>query len=149
MGAPAFDWLDYYRRSVDRQHADALAQMAAARTARPPGGPTQPLDRYAGLYRDPWYGDMRITRKGKTLSIALLKSPAMKGPLEVWGPDVFRTRFPDRREEDVFITFKVENGAPVSATMKAVSPVAWRMVAAFALAETSAVGWPDSRVASR
>ena len=33
-----------------------------------------------------------------------------------------RTRFPDKREEDAFITFKLENGAPVSATMKAVSP---------------------------
>lgn len=125
MGAPAFDWLDYYRRSVDRQHADALAQMAAARTARPPGGPTQPLDRYAGLYRDPWYGDMRIIRKGKTLSIALLKSPSMKGPLEVWGPDVFRTRFPDRTLEDAFVTFRMgPDGQVEEVTMKAVSPLA-------------------------
>jgi hypothetical protein len=33
-----------------------------------------------------------------------------------------RTRFPDKREEDAFITFELENGRPVRATMKGVSP---------------------------
>jgi hypothetical protein len=35
---------------------------------------------------------------------------------------MMRTRFSDKREEDVFITFALENGAPTAATMKAVSP---------------------------
>lgn len=125
MGAPAFDWLAYYRKSVADQKAKALAELAAADTARPAGGPTRPLDAYVGLYRDPWYGDMSVSRKGKTLSIAMLKSPMMKGPLESWGPDVFRTRFPDRTLEDAIVTFAFGPDGKVSGvTMKAASPLA-------------------------
>ena len=50
----------------------------------------------------------------------LLKS--LQGWLEPYDGDTLRTRFTDRREEDVFITFTLEDGRPVSATMKAVSP---------------------------
>ena len=50
------------------------------------------------------------------------RTPALQGPLEPYDGDTLRTRFPDRREEDVFITFALEDGVPVSATMKAVSP---------------------------
>ncbi|MCQ3991544.1 DUF3471 domain-containing protein, partial [Klebsiella pneumoniae] len=41
---------------------------------------------------------------------------------EPYDGETFRTRFPDRREEDVLVTFELEDGRPVRATMKAVSP---------------------------
>ncbi len=41
-----------------------------------------------------------------------------------WSPirRTLLTRFPDKREEDAFVTFEIENGQPVRATMKGVSP---------------------------
>ena len=50
------------------------------------------------------------------------RTPSLQGPVEPYDGDTLRTRFTDRREEDLFISFKLENGRPVSATMKAVSP---------------------------
>ena len=50
------------------------------------------------------------------------RTPALQGPLEPYEGETMRTRFPDKREEDAFITFELENGRPVRATMKGVSP---------------------------
>jgi Domain of unknown function (DUF3471) len=50
------------------------------------------------------------------------RTPALQGPLEPYDGTTFRTRFPDRREEDAFITFEIVDGKPVTATMKGVSP---------------------------
>ena len=123
MGA-RFDWLAYWKAADKKNKDQVLADLAAAETGRPPGGPTLPLDRYAGLYRDPWYGDMRITRQGAGLRIAMVKTPAFEGPLEVWGPDSFRTRFADRTVEDAIVTFRTEGGEVAGVTLKALSPLA-------------------------
>ena len=97
---------------------------AAAIDARQAAGapPSLPLGSYRGTWRDPWYGDIIIEARDLELWLRFSRTPSLQGPLEAYDGDTLRTRFPDRREEDVFITFKVENGAPVSATMKAVSP---------------------------
>ena len=42
--------------------------------------------------------------------------------MEPYDGETFRTRFPDKREEDAFFTFEIENGRPVRATLKGVSP---------------------------
>lgn len=124
MDAPAFDWLAYWK-ALDRKNKDqALADLASAETSRPPGGPTQPLDHYAGLYRDPWYGDMRISRQGDGLHIKMLKTLAFEGPLEPWGPDSFRTRFADRTVEDAIVSFHMEDGKVARVTLRALSPLA-------------------------
>ena len=84
--------------------------------------PSLPQSTYAGTWRDPWYGDVKITTRDVQLWLEFTRSPALKGPLEPYDGETFRTRFPDRREEDVLVTFELENGRPVRATMKAVSP---------------------------
>ena len=49
-------------------------------------------------------------------------TPALQGWLEPYDGESFRTRFPDKREEDAFITFALRDGRPETATMKGVSP---------------------------
>ncbi|NEX91950.1 serine hydrolase [Caulobacter sp. 17J65-9] len=124
MGAPAFDWAAYYRNRGQTRREAALATLKAADTGKPVGGPTAPLARYAGLYRDPWYGDLEVRRDGEGLKVAFLKTPAFQGPLEPWGPDAFRTRFTDPTVEDAVLTFAVKRGRPVEVTAKAFSPLA-------------------------
>ena len=63
-----------------------------------------------------------MSRRGDGLWLDFTHTPTLKGPLEPYDGETMRTRFPDKREEDTFVTFKLEDGAPVSATMKAVSP---------------------------
>lgn len=123
MGA-SFDWLAYWKARDEKDKAQVLADLRAAETGLPPGGPSLPLDAYAGVYRDPWYGDMRITRRGRGLHIQMVKTPAFEGALEPWGPDGFRTRFTDPKVEDAILTFRIEGGRVAGVTLKALSPLA-------------------------
>jgi len=123
MGKTDFDWIaDGLRLKAagDARSIAAAAEIDAKQAAGAP--PSLPLAAYAGTWRDPWYGDITIEARDLQLWLKFSRTPALQGPVEAWDGDTLRTRFPDRREEDVFITFTLENGRPVSATMKAVSP---------------------------
>ncbi|HYC68082.1 serine hydrolase [Brevundimonas sp.] len=131
MGKTGFDWIADSVRLRDEGDAKSIAAAAEIDAKQAAGAPPSlPPHAYAGTWRDPWYGDIvietrTIRREGSTYTTLWLDfthTPALKGPLEAYDGDTFRTRFPDKREEDTFVTFKIENGAPVSATMKAVSP---------------------------
>ena len=131
MGKAGFDWVADGQRLQAESNANSL-KAAVEIDARQAAGapPSLPLEAYAGRWRDPWYGDITIEQKtegrGRNrrtgLWLAFTRTPALKGWLEPYDGDTFRTRFPDKREEDAFVTFKVESGAPVSATLKGVSP---------------------------
>jgi CubicO group peptidase (beta-lactamase class C family) len=131
MGKTGFDWIADSVRLQRENDAKSIAAAAAIDARQAAGAPPSlPLEAYAGTWRDPWYGDIlietRTTGRGRSrrtgLWLAFSRTPALKGPLEPYDGETMRTRFPDKREEDVFVTFKLENGAPATATMKAVSP---------------------------
>lgn len=131
MGKTDFDWIaDGVRLKTEGDAASvrAAAEIDAKQAAGAP--PSLPLDAYAGTWRDPWYGDIliepRTTGRGRNrrtgLWLSFSRTPALKGPLEAYDGETMRTRFTDRREEDLFITFALEGGMAKTATMKAVSP---------------------------
>lgn len=136
MGKAGFDWIADGVRLTQEGNAKSIAAAAEIDAKQAAGAPPSlPLEAYAGTWRDPWYGDIEIAmtsprvraprggpRPTPRLGIDFTRTNALKGPLEPYDGDTFRTRFPDKREEDVFVTFKIENGVAVSATMKAVSP---------------------------
>jgi hypothetical protein len=126
QGRSDFDWIASSRR-VQAQ-TDEKTVKDAAEAVTPKGGgvkPSLPLAAYAGVYRDPWYGTITVSTAGKKgLKIAFDKTPALKGALETFDGDTFRTRFDDRSQEDAFVVFSVKDGAVTGATMRAVSPLA-------------------------
>lgn len=124
LAAPAFDWIGWARRGTEASLAAAVAELRQGQRAEPTGGPSLPLKAYAGLYRDPWYGDLEVRAAGRRLHIAFLKTPAFTGPADPWGQDAFRTRFADPRGEDVIATFHVADGRVDGVTMEAWSPLA-------------------------
>ena len=81
LGAPPFDWIDGYkrvqrasmprRRKPKRRRARTLArrrvEAVAARSAK-----------YAGTYRDAWYGDITIARRGRQARDAVLAHAAAR-----------------------------------------------------------------------
>ncbi len=120
---PAFDWIADSKRLEAEGNARSIAAAAEIDAKQAAGAPPSlPQSAYAGTWRDPWYGDVKITARDVQLWLDFTHTPALKGPLEPYDGDTFRTRFPDKREEDVFVTFEMEDGRPVRATMKAVSP---------------------------
>jgi CubicO group peptidase (beta-lactamase class C family) len=123
MGKAGFDWIADSRRLEGEGNTKSIA-AAAEIDAKQAAGAPHPLSLgdYAGTWNDPWYGDILIERRGQGLWLSFSRSPALQGPLEPYDGATFRTRFPDKREEDAFITFAIVDGRPVTATLKGVSP---------------------------
>ena len=124
LGAPAFDWVSATGRDIAKMQAEVTAAVDTGDFKAPPGRPSLPLERYAGRYRDPWYGDIVVTRSADQLSIDFTHTPALKSALEVFGADAFRTRFPRGAGEDAVVHFTVANERVTGLSLKALSPLA-------------------------
>lgn len=110
---------------MEQRIAGGKAALAGARAAPARIGPSLPLDRYVGTYRDPWYGDVVVTREGKELHINFTTTPRMAGRLDHWQYDSFVTRFDDKAIEPAYVTFALDaDGKVARVSMKAESPIA-------------------------
>lgn len=125
LGQPAAGWPEKFA-AVTRSRIDAALKTLAVQQATPAKvGPSLPLARYAGDYRDPWYGSIAIRPDRHTLSIDFQSTPRMKARLEHWQYDTFVTRFADKTIEPAYVTFGLgPDGKVERITMKAVSPIA-------------------------
>jgi CubicO group peptidase (beta-lactamase class C family) len=125
LGAAGTDWIAAYEAIEKRQREQAAAATRGAAAARDAASkPSLALPRYAGRYRDAWYGDMTIAQGGGGLTIAFEKTPSLKGTLEHWQHDTFVAKWTDRElRADAFVTFALTpDGAIDSVRMRAVSP---------------------------
>jgi len=124
MGKSDFDWIADAVQTQQTSNARSVAAAAEIDAKQKAGAaPSLPLEDYAGVWRDPWYGDILIrTTRGGGLTLSFSRTPALSGPLEPYEGETMRTRFTDRREEDLFITFAMEEGRPATARTKGVSP---------------------------
>ena len=124
LGVEPVDWAALGKAMVSSQQAELMAAADHSVEKAPSGGPSLPLDAYVGRYRDPWYGDVLVSRAGGGVSITFVPTPAFKSPLEPWGPDKFRTRFPKDAGEDALVSFIVKDSRVVQVLMKPFSPLA-------------------------
>ncbi|GAA5134537.1 serine hydrolase [Thalassotalea piscium] len=83
---------------------------------------TLPLQRYVGLYQDPWFGQVNISIKNKQLYFESLKSTRMHGHMIENEGNEFIVWYDDRSlEADAFARFTVENNQVVGLTMDRLS----------------------------
>jgi CubicO group peptidase (beta-lactamase class C family) len=125
LGAAPFDWIDGFakvRRRTDTAQAEAAKRTAGARDTS--SKPSLPLAKYAGSYRDQWYGDITIAEQGGRLTMSFSHTPALKGTLEHYQHDTFIARWRDRElRADAFVTFALNpDGSIDQVKMAAVSP---------------------------
>ncbi|MEO8662937.1 MAG: serine hydrolase [Bryobacteraceae bacterium] len=124
LGAPATDWVAGYTAVRKRQQADADADVAKAAGARDANSKASlPLAKYAGRYRDPWYGDVAVEEKDGRLLMSFSHSPALSGPMEHFQYDTFIARWNDRSlDADAYVTYSLNaDGTIAGIKMKAVS----------------------------
>lgn len=126
LGVTPPDYVGIYRRQLAEtrtQLAQLAARAAAGRDST--SGPSLPLERYAGTYRDLWYGDVTITREANGLVIRMTKTPSMVGDLIHWQYDTFVARWRDRElRADAYITFALTpDGGIDQAKMAPTSPL--------------------------
>lgn len=126
LGLSSPDWIAAYGETLRKDEAEARQVLATSATAtHPERGPSLPLDGYVGVYSDPWYGTITISKAARGLNIAFDRSPGLDGPLEHVQYDSFRTRFSTPGYEDAYVTFALKpDGHIDQISMKAVSPVA-------------------------
>jgi len=125
MDAPAFDWINGFKRVSDRNETTSREAEQRAASARDAASkPSLPLEKYAGMYRDAWYGDITIVNEGGRLVIRFGHSPALVGDLVHWQHDTFVARWRDRElRADAYVTFALKpDGSIEQAKMAAVSP---------------------------
>jgi CubicO group peptidase (beta-lactamase class C family) len=131
LGAPAppVDWIAAFRKRAEeerRKAEEAVAKAAAARDAA--SRPSLALGRYAGRYRDPWYGDAVIAEEGGRLVLTMTRTPGMVADLEHWQHDTFVARWrqafmSDEAPADAYVSFALRPDASIERmTMAPVSP---------------------------
>ena len=125
MGAPAVDWKEAFRRTAlyrDSVIASSVRRTAAARDTS--SHPSLPLEKYAGRYEDPWYGDVDVTYVNGRLTMKFGHTPSLEGEMEHWQYDTFLARWKDPElRADAFVTFSLNpDGSIERVRMKAASP---------------------------
>lgn len=125
LGAAPRDWVAAFKAIDDRRRSeDAGADRKTTSQRDAHSDPSLPLQRYAGKYRDAWYGEVTIAATNGSLTIQFDHTPALAGTLEHWQHDTFVARWTHRElRADAFITFALNpDGSIDSARMRAVSP---------------------------
>jgi CubicO group peptidase (beta-lactamase class C family) len=125
LNAPNHDWLAAFKTVQARSDSATMASERLTAASRDPKSkPSLSLEKYAGTFRDAWYGDVTITQEGDKLVIKFTKTPALVGHLEYWQYDTFVARWYDRElRADAYVTFALNpDGSIDQMKMKAVSP---------------------------
>lgn len=125
LEAPPFDWIEGYRKVRERTQAatvEAERRAAAGRDAA--AGPSLALAKYAGTYRDRWYGDVTIALENGGLVMRFAHTPLLSGPLEHWQHDTFIARWNSRElRADAYVAFALKpDGGIDQVKMSPVSP---------------------------
>ncbi len=123
---PSTDWISAFKSREDTQEKDAAETMKKAEAARAADSkPSLPLEKYAGVYNDAWYGPITIRMENGGLVMTFDHSPTMIGDLQPWQHDTFKAHWRVRTIEDAFVTFALNpDGTIDNASMAAVSPLA-------------------------
>ncbi|MGA7894229.1 MAG: serine hydrolase, partial [Candidatus Sulfotelmatobacter sp.] len=126
LSIPPTDWTARFKALKDMEEKDAEESMKAAGAARAANSkPSLPLEKYAGVYNDAWYGPITIRMENGCLVISFDHTPGMIGDLQPWLYDTFKAHWRRRTIEDAFVTFSLKSDGDIdSASMQAVSPLA-------------------------
>lgn len=131
LGAPRppVDWVAAFRKRAEDERRKAAETVARAAEARDEASrPSLPLARYAGRYRDPWYGEVAIREESGRLVLDMTRTPGMVADLEHWQHDTFVARWrrafmSDEAPAEAYVTFALRPDASIDRmTMAPVSP---------------------------
>lgn len=120
------DWVTAYDTLTKEGRERASEAMKKAGSTRNAASkPSMALLRYAGRYRDPWYGDVNIKEEAGKLIMSFSHSPDLTGELEHWQYDTFIARWKNRAmNADAYVTFSLKpDGSIDQIKMAAVSPL--------------------------
>lgn len=120
-----YDWISAYKAVKERN--DSMNTAAEKKTMASRDSlsvPSLPLEKYAGTYKDAWYGDITVTLNQGKLFMQMVPTPSLGGILEHYQYNTFIARWSDpEMRADSYVTFSLyPDGTIEHAKMKAVSP---------------------------
>ena len=126
LGGPTQDYISAFKALEDKERKEADETMSkAAQMRAAESKPSLPLEKYAGVYSDPWYGKVTIRPEGSGLVLKFERTEKGLADLQHWQYDTFKAHWRDRTVEDAFMTFTLRpDGSVDHFTMVAVSPLA-------------------------
>ena len=126
LALPQTDWIAAFKAADEKQQREAkeiTKKQSGGRAAD--SKPSLSLEKYAGVYTDPWYGPVTIRNENGKLIFTMDHTPKAVADLQHWQYDTFKAHWRDRTIEDAFVTFALRpDGAIDHFTMVAVSPLA-------------------------
>jgi len=120
------DWVAAYDKAVKKSEAKADESLAKHEAARNKASkPSLALAKYAGTYRDPWYGDVIISNESGKLRLRFSKTAQLVGTMTPWQHDTFVVRWDDRAlNADAFVNFNLDvDGHITEMRMQPMSPL--------------------------
>jgi CubicO group peptidase (beta-lactamase class C family) len=125
LGGATTDWIDLYQKADEAKKKLAAEQKKHDDARAKDSKPSLPLEKYAGRYTDPWYGDVTIAAENGKLVMRFSHTAELVGELEHWQHDTFVVRWHDRfLDADSFVTFAINADGEV--TTIAMAPVSSR-----------------------
>jgi CubicO group peptidase (beta-lactamase class C family) len=126
LGLQQADWIAAFKASDEADEKDAQEVISKQNSGRAADSrPSLPLEKYAGIYTDAWYGPITIRNAGGSLVFTMDHTPSAIADLQHWQYDTFKAHWRDRTIEDAFVTFALKpDGSIDHFTMRAVSPLA-------------------------
>src|SRR3546814_19137131 len=79
LGRPPADWPEKWAAFKQQRVAAGLKALAAQQSSPADIGPSLPLARYAGAYKDAWYGRIAIGQKQDGLTSDFTETPPIAG----------------------------------------------------------------------
>src|SRR5262249_14222258 len=125
LGAKAPDYVGIFTNAEAKARAEVTQTERKAEARRDStSGPSLPVSRYAGTYRDEWYGDITISMENDGLVMRFGHTPSLVGDLTHWQYDSFLVRWRDRElRADAYVTFNINpDGTIAQARMGPASP---------------------------
>lgn len=120
------DWVAVYGKLVKKGEANADDSWVKHQAAR---GKHPTLDlpqaRYAGTFRDPWYGDVTVSNEGGKLRMRFSKTRQLVGTMTPWQHSTFVVKWDDRTlNADAFATYTLDaDGKITELRMQPISPL--------------------------
>jgi CubicO group peptidase (beta-lactamase class C family) len=123
---PPMEWTASFKAAEDESEKAAKQAMAESDKGRATNSkPSLPVEKFAGVYNDAWYGPITIKQEGSGLVFSMNHTPKAVADLQHWQYDTFKAHWRDQAMEDAFVTFSLNpDGSINHFTMAAVSPLA-------------------------
>jgi CubicO group peptidase (beta-lactamase class C family) len=126
FGVAGNDWIANFQAAKDaelKEAADITKNQAAGRAGN--SKPGLPIEKYAGEYKDAWYGTATMRMEAGKMIFSLDHTPKAVGDVEHWQFETFKVHWRDRVMEDAFLTFTLTPSGTIDHfTVQAVSPLA-------------------------